>query len=167
MKIIRTALLAASIIPLLAGGPNQGPSPQWSVRVDQVATGKSRIAPEFKVAIYENLLIELGKTKRFSTVLRSGDRGAQNISGLLILKTTVESFTPGSEAKRAVTTIAGATKIKVRSQLCTHEGEVLLERVIDGNVRFIGGNLRATHNLARNVAKSIEKATLPEPARSN
>lgn len=167
MKVSRTAWLAATIIPLLVGGPNQGPSPQWNVLVDQVDTGKSRVAPEFKVAIYENLLIELGKTKRFSTVLRSGDRGAQNISSLLILKTTVESFTPGSEAKRAVTTIAGATKIKFRSQLCTHEGEVLLERVVDGNVRFIGGNLRATHNLARNVSKSIDKATLPEPARLN
>ena len=167
MKISRTALLAATIIPLLASGPNRGPSPQWNVLVDQVDTGKSRIAPEFKVAIYENLLSELGKTKRFSTVLRSGDRGAQNISSLLILKTTVESFTPGSEAKRAVTTIAGATKIKVRSQLCTQDGEVLLERVVNGNVRFIGGNLRATYNLARNVAKSIDKATLPEPARSN
>jgi hypothetical protein len=60
----------------------------------------------------------------------------------------------------------GATKLKVRSQLCTREGQIVLERVVDGNVRFFGGNLRATHNLARNVAKTIKQSTLPEPAPS-
>jgi hypothetical protein len=62
--------------------------------------------------------------------------------------------------------VAGATKLKVRSQLCTREGQVVVERVVDGNVRFFGGNLRATHNLARNVAKAIQQSTLPEPAPS-
>jgi hypothetical protein len=164
MKVSRTALLSAVIAPLLLAGPSREEAPRWSVLVDQVDTGKSNIAPEFKAAIYENLLTELVKTKQFSTVLRSGDRTAESIPNLLTIKTTVESFALGSEMKRAVTTVAGATKVKVRSQLCTREGEVLLERIVDGNVRFLGGNLRATHNLARNVAKSINKATLPEPA---
>lgn len=169
---ITSAAIAAAIIqcsltlPVLAG-PNYKMVPQWSVVVDQIDSGDSSIAPEFKVAIYENLLLELAKTKQFSTVFRSGDRGARDIQNLLILRTTVESFTPGSETKRAVTTVAGATKLKVRSQLCTGEGQVVLERVVDGNVRFLGGNLRATHNLAHNVAHAIEKATLPEPAPSN
>ena len=99
-------------------------------------------------------------------MLRSGDRAANAVPALLILKTTVESYTPGSETKRAVTTVAGATKLKVRTQLCTREGQVVLERVVDGNVRFFGGNLRATHNLARNVAKAIKQSPLPEPAPS-
>jgi hypothetical protein len=51
----------------------------------------------------------------------------------------------------------------VRSQLCTKDGHVVLERVVDGNVRFFGGNLRATHNLAVNVASALKQATLPEP----
>jgi hypothetical protein len=29
---------------------------------------------------------------------------------------------------------------------------------VQGNVRFFGSNLRATHNLARNVAKVIKKS---------
>lgn len=172
----RTSLTAVAIgiaivqsvltVPALAGN-NHGPVPKWSVEINQVDAGGSNVAPEFKVAIYENLVIELTKAKQFSAVLRSADSGANGVSNLLILKTTVESYTPGSETKRAVTTVAGATKLKVRSQLCTRDGQVVLERVVDGNVRFFGGNLRATHNLARNVVKAIKQGTLPEPGPSN
>ena len=157
--------LSALTVPVFAGGNRPGVA-QWSVVVNQVDVGGLGVAPEFQVAIYENLLDELVKTKQFSTVLRSGDRTANDVSALLVLKTTVESYTPGSETKRAVTTVAGATKLKVRSQLCTREGQVVLERVVDGNVRFFGGNLRATHNLARNVANAIKQSSLPEPAPS-
>ena len=157
--------LSAFTVPAFAGGNRPGVA-QWSVEVDRVDAGGLAIAPEFEVAIYENLLDELVKTKQFSTVLRSGDRAANDVSALLILKTRVESYTPGSETKRAVTTVAGATKLKVRSQLCTREGQVVLERVVDGNVRFFGGNLRATHNLARNVAKAIKQSPLRQPAPS-
>jgi hypothetical protein len=48
--------------------------------------------------------------------------------------------------------------------LVTREGRVVQEHVVDGNVRFIGGNLRATHNLAHNVAATLKKSTLPEQA---
>jgi c-di-AMP phosphodiesterase-like protein len=74
----------------------------------------------------------------------------------------VVKYTPGSETQRAVTTVSGATKLMVRSQLVTREGEVVLERTVNGNVRFFGGNLRATHNLARNIAKVIKQSALPE-----
>jgi uncharacterized protein YqjF (DUF2071 family) len=69
----------------------------------------------------------------------------------------VQKYTPGSEMRRAVTTVSGATKLNVRSQLCTRDGHVVLERVVNGDVRFFGSNLRATHNLARNVAKTFEE----------
>jgi hypothetical protein len=141
--------------------------PQWRVEVNQLDVGGSNIAPEFKVAIYENLVVELTKAKHFSAVLRGGDSSANDVSNLLILKTTVESYAPGSETKRAITTVAGATKLKVRSQLCTADGQVVLERVVDGNVRFFGGNLRATHTLARNVVKAIKQGTLRDPALSD
>lgn len=144
-------------LPALAEA-NDSAVPQWSVEVKQLDAGDLNIEPEFKVAIYENLLEELVKSKQFSAVLRSGDRRAKDVPGLLILKMTVESYTPGSETKRAVTTVTGATKLKVRSQLCTREGQVVFERVVDGNVRFFGGNLRATHNLARNVANALKHA---------
>ena len=62
-----------------------------------------------------------------------------------------------------MTTVSGATKLSVRSQLCTRDGQIILERTVNGNVRFFGDNLRATHNLAKNVAKVIKQSSLPDP----
>jgi hypothetical protein len=179
-KKIISVVLSVSII--FAAAPSQlsaqtgaGKSPsdnkssaaqQWSVQVDKVVTGDVILEPAFRVAIYENLLQELAKSKRFKEVFRSGDRNTRDIADLLILKTTVQKYTPGSETRRAVTTVSGATKLKVRSQLYTRDGRLILERVVDGNVRFFGGNLRATHNLARNVAKTIKQSSLPTPTSS-
>jgi hypothetical protein len=39
-----------------------------------------------------------------------------------------------------------------------------MEHVVAGNVRFIGSNLRATHNLAHSVAVTLKRSTLPETA---
>src|SRR6267154_2595459 len=89
-----------------------------------------------------------------------------DVADLLILKTTVQKYTAGSETRRAVTTVSGATKLTVRSQLCARDGHIILERTVNGNVRFMGSNLRATHNLARNVAKAIKQSSLPEPSHS-
>ena len=43
----------------------------------------------------------------------------------------------------------------------TREGRVVLERTINGDVRFFGSNLRATHNLARNIAETIKESAWP------
>jgi hypothetical protein len=136
----------------------------WSMQVDRVDPGDVGLDPSFGVAIYENLLEELTKAEQFKQVFRSGDRNANDVPYLLILKTTVQKYTPGSETRRAVTTVSGATKLNVRVQLVTREGQVVQEHVVNGNVRFIGGNLRATHNLAHNVAATLKKSPLPEQA---
>ena len=168
------ALAAASLViqaalpsHVLAGSTRSAAGPQWSVQVNEIEPGNVNIGPPFRVAIYENLVKELAKTKQFEEVLRYGDRKANDLPDLLILKTTVEAYTEGSETRRAVTTISGFTKIKVRSQLCTREGQVLLERELSGNVRFYGGNLRATHDVAHNEAKAIKHSKLPEPTPSS
>jgi hypothetical protein len=167
-KFSLTALIAVTLIiraalPSHALAVSSRPgATQWSVQVDKIAPGDVNIAPAFRIAIYENLLQEFAKRKQFKQVFRSGDRNAGGVLDLLILKTTVESYTAGSETKRAVTTIRGATKLKVRSELYTRQGQIVLERELNGNVRFFGDNLRATHNLARNVANAINKSTLPE-----
>ncbi|HMH12570.1 MAG TPA: hypothetical protein VK578_05635 [Edaphobacter sp.] len=155
---VSTALAKSSTVEK-AGGAQP-----WSVQVDRVDPGDVGLDPSFGAAIYENLLEELAKTKQFKQLFRSGDRNANDVPSLLILKTTVQKYTPGSETRRAVTTVNGATKLNVRIQLATREGHVVLENVVDGNVRFIGGNLRATHNLAHNVALTLKRSTLPEQA---
>ena len=72
----------------------------------------------------------------------------------------VVKYTPGSETQRAVTTVSGATKLMVRSQLITRDGKIVFDRTVQGNVRFFGSNLRATHNLARNIAKVIKQSNV-------
>lgn len=151
-----TALAESSTV-----GKSGGAQP-WSVQVDGVDPRDVGLEPSFGAAIYENLLEELAKTGQFKQLFRSGDRNANAAPSLLILKTTVQQYTPGSETRRAVTTVSGATKLKVRIQLVTREGHIVLEHVVDGNVRFIGGNLRATHNLAHNVAMTLKRSLLPE-----
>jgi hypothetical protein len=129
------------------------------VRVDQVDASKLDLASSFQIAIYENLVTELNKTKQFQQVFRDGDVRADKLPNLLVLKTTVEKYTPGSETRRAVTTVSGATKLTARSQLLTREGTVVFERTVNGNVRFFGSNLRATHHLARNIVKTIKQSS--------
>ena len=159
--------LGAQSVPVKTSTSSNGVSAEsWSVQVDKVDAGDVNLEPAFQIAIYESLLEQLGKTKRFKQVLRDGDRNAGDVADLLILKTTIQKYTPGSETRRAVTTVSGATKLTVRSQLCQRDGHVVIERTINGNVRFMGSNLRATHNLARNVAKTIRQSSLPEPLSS-
>jgi hypothetical protein len=141
-----------------------GDAQQWSVQVDKVDPGNVTIERSFRDAIYENLLKELAKTKQFKQLYRSGDRNAKDVPHLLILKTTVQAYTPGSETRRAVTTVSGATKLNVRIQLVTPEGHQVMEHVVAGNVRFIGSNLRATHNLAHSVVSTLKRSILPETA---
>ena len=140
-------------------GDDGASATRWSVQVDQVNPGNNlELANSFQIAIYENLVEELKKTKQFQQVFRDGDLKANEVPHLLVLKTTVEKYTPGSETRRAVTTVSGATKLTVRSQLVTHEGKVVLEQTVNGQVRFFGSNMRATHNLARNIAKAIKQS---------
>jgi len=141
-----------------SSGGNGTAAAHWSVQVDQVDSGNLDLAYSFQIAIYENLVEELNKTKQFKQVFRDGDVRAGEFPNLLVLKTTVEKYTPGSETRRAVTTVSGATKLTVRSQLLTREGKVVLERTVNGDVRFFGSNLRATHNLAHNIAKTIKQS---------
>jgi hypothetical protein len=153
--------LAAQTAAAKSSAGSSGAGTKWSVQVERIDPVELELAHSFQVAIYENLLDELNKTKQFKYVIREGDDKASEIPDLLILKTMVVKYTPGSETKRAVTTVGGATKLMVRSQLVTREGKIVVERTVQGNVRFFGGNLRATHNLARNIAKMLKQSPLP------
>ena len=152
------ACLPAQTVAVKSADASSGSAMQWSVQVDRVNPGDIELAYSFQVAIYEKLLEELNKTKQFKQVFRDGDRNANEVANLLVLKTTVEKYTPGNETRRAVTTVSGATKLRVRSQLLTREGKIVLERTVNGDVRFFGSNLRATYNLAHNIAKEIKQA---------
>ncbi len=136
----------------------------WSVQVDRVNPGDTTVDPGFSDAIYEDLLRQLSKSRQFKDVFRSGDRNANGISGMLVLKALVEKYSPGSETRRAVTTVTGATKLKVHVQLLTRNGQVVLDHAVEGKVRFIGENLAATNKVANNTAKILKRSILPAPA---
>jgi hypothetical protein len=196
---IRRGVLSALVLALsalhllvfvpsaLAVSPSQGKnggSQQWSLRIDKVDTGDVSLDPSFESALLKNLLRELAKTKRFEEVLLSGDRNAREVPDLLILKMTVQEYTPGSETRRATlgdagalgvvaelflrfggrTTVSGGSKLNVRVQLYTREGRLVLDNVVEGDVGFSGDNSRATRNLAHNVAVTLKRSTLPDTA---
>jgi hypothetical protein len=151
--------LPGQTVAAKSSGGNGASATRWSVQIDQVDPGNLDLAYSFQIAIYENLVDELNKTRQFQKVFRDGDVRASEFPNLLVLKTTVEKYTPGSETRRAVTTVSGATKLTVRSQLLTREGKVVFEHTVNGDVRFFGSNLRATHNLAHNIAKTIKQSS--------
>jgi hypothetical protein len=157
---------------------------QWSLRVDKVDTGEVSADPSLESALHKNLMRELARTKRFKQVLLSSDRNANESPELLILKTTVQEYAPGGETGGTAlddagllgdvgglflrfcgwTTVSGAIQLNARIQLYTPAGKVVLDRFVEGDVRFTGDNSRATHNLAHNVAVTLKRSTLPDTA---
>src|SRR5215469_9606490 len=111
MRTSRYSLLNACVATILAivglspaqaatpksAGTDETPWTHWSVQVYQVDRGNIDLDYSFQMAIYENLVEEVNKTGRFQQVFRDGDHGVSEIPNLLVLKTTVEQYTPGSE----------------------------------------------------------------------
>src|SRR5215510_12712712 len=79
-------VLAAALIALNMATPLRSTaetsSSQWSVQVVEVDAGDVNLEPAFQVAIYENLVDQLNKSKRFKQVLRDGDRSASGVPDL-------------------------------------------------------------------------------------
>src|SRR5262245_13930767 len=115
------AILAIAVVPHSEGATVKSPGQDgaaarpWSIQVERVDPGALDLPYSFQIAIYENLVDELRKTGQFQQVFRDGDHNANAAPQLLVLKTTVEKYSPGSETRRAVTTVSGATKLTVRS----------------------------------------------------
>ena len=122
-----------------------------AIRVEMIQSDEISLPAEFQVALYENLIEQLQKKNSWH-VYRQGDQSSNKVAGLVVLHSTVRGFKQGSERKRQVTTVAGATSITVHCQFTDSEGKVLLERDIKGKVRFFGGNLKATNDFARKAA---------------
>lgn len=156
---------------------------QLSLRVDRVDTGDVSLDPSLESALNKNLFKELTKTKRFKQVLLSADRNANEAPDLLILKTTVQEHSPNGEAHRVAiddsgllgvvaqgflrlcrsSAASGVNKLDARIQLYTRDGQLVLDDVVEGDVGFTDDKSRATHKVARNVALTLKRSTLPDP----
>lgn len=132
-----------------------------AVKVEMIQSDEIHLPAGFQVALCENLIQQLEKKGGFGHVYRDGDRNAANIPDLVVLRSVVRGFKQGSEEKRQVTTVTGATSITVRCQFTDSQGKLLLERVINGRVRFFGGNLKATYDFAKKAAKVADQSFSP------
>ncbi|HTS11408.1 MAG TPA: hypothetical protein VMH00_04765 [Candidatus Limnocylindrales bacterium] len=128
-----------------------------SIQILMVGSNEVDLPLPFQVALYENVIEQVQKTKKFEHVYRDGDHAAADAPDLIILHTNVFGFKRGSEEERQVTTVAGATQIKVHCQFTDKSGKSVLEQDVTGNVRFLGGNLRATYDFAKKVSDIVVK----------
>lgn len=129
-----------------------------AIQVERIAPPEGMLIPEdTRISVYENVILQVIKTKKFQHVYRSGDRTAADAPDLVVLHLIPEAFKPGSQKEREVITVAGATSIKVKVQFSSREGKVLLEKEVEGKVRFYGENLRATYDLAKKVAAVVNQ----------
>jgi hypothetical protein len=149
--------------PSLLGKP--GPAPQQTQKLTASAIQLERSDPpedllipeDTRVATYENVILQLTKTQKFQHVYRSGDRTAASVPDLVILRVIPQAFKAGSQKQREVTTVSGATSMKVKIQFVSRDGKVLREKIVEGKVRFYGENLRATYDLAKKVAAVVNE----------
>jgi hypothetical protein len=130
-----------------------------SIEIKPMEPGDLPIPPDFRAAVYENLILEIKKTGKFEQVYRSGDKDAAKVPNLVTLHTIAQSFKKGSQKKREVTTVAGATSISLKVQITDRTGKMLVDQDVVGKVRFFGENLRATFDFSKKVAK-IAQTTL-------
>ncbi len=159
-------LTAASLLAKPGAAGKTGPADQQTQKLTASAIQLERIVPpedlqipeDTRVSVYENVILQLTKTKKFQHVYRSGDRTAADAPDLVILHLIPEAFKPGSQKEREIVTVAGATSIKVKVQFASREDKILLEKDVVGKVRFYGENMRATYDLAKKVAALVNKS---------
>jgi len=155
------ALLLADSLPAQTG-PEQATTQKLSasaIQIERTEPSVDLVIPEdFRVATYENVILQVEKTKKFQHVYRSGDRTAADVPDLVIMRLVPQAYKAGSQKEREVTTVAGSTSVKIKLTFSDKSGKVLMEKDIEGKVRFFGENLRATYDLAKKVAAVVNES---------
>ena len=128
-----------------------------ALKVEMIQSDKIKLPATFEVAIYENLIQQLGRKAAFLQLYRDGDPDAANVPNLVVLHTMVSEFTKGSEEMRQVTTVAGATSVTIHCRFTDSNGKTLLEKDVSGKVRFFGDNLKATYDFAKKASAVVTK----------
>jgi hypothetical protein len=165
--IIRLSLLTP--ILLVCGRPSLGQSQIQTpaqkagsfkfsaIQVQQIQSEDVKLPAEFQMSLYENVIEQVDKTKRFQHVYRDGESSAMNAPDLVTLHCTVTGFKQGSAMARQVTTVAGTTTIAVHMQFTDKDGKSLFENDAKGQVRFFGENLRATYDFGKKVGAVVRE----------
>lgn len=125
------------------------------IQIERVEVGDIALPAEFRLAIYEYLVENVTKSGTFPKVYRSGDREAEGVANLVTARTQVEKYQAGSETKRELTTVGGFTKVDVAETVSSKDGQVMVQKKLEGRVRFYGDNLHVTNDLAARIAKLL------------
>jgi hypothetical protein len=126
-----------------------------AIQIAMVDAGDIQIPAEFRFAVYEGLVERVRASGAFQKVYRTGDHAADGTADLVTLHTKVEGFQEGSQTKRELTTVFGATKVEVIASVTARDGHVLMDQKITGRVRFFGENLGVTNDLAKRITKLL------------
>jgi hypothetical protein len=129
-----------------------------AIQIAMVESGDIQIPAEFRFAVYERLVEQVGASGAFQKVYRAGDHAADGIPDLVTLHTKVEGFKEGSQTKRELTTVLGATQVDVTASVTARDGHVVINNKITGRVRFFGENLGVTNDLAKRITKLVSEA---------
>lgn len=156
------ATLADSAVPANStAGTATTPLHVSAIQVRPIQADEVKLPIEFQMAMYEHVIEEINKTKRFQHVYRDGDHDASSAPDLVTLRCTVTGFKQGSAETRQVTTVAGATSITVHLEFTDKDGHKLFDNDVQGKVRFFGENLRATYDFGKKVAAVIRQDFAP------
>ncbi|MGA2880671.1 MAG: hypothetical protein ABSG13_17125 [Bryobacteraceae bacterium] len=153
-------LCSALVVPSMVSAQSAA-KPKLSATAIQIAmveAGEIQIPAEFRFAVYERLVEQVRASGAFQKVYRSGDRAADGIPDLVTLHTKVEAFKEGSQTKRELTTVFGATKVDVTASVTARDGRSLMDHKITGRVRFFGENLGVTNDLAKRISKLVRES---------
>jgi len=142
--------------PALAADTSTTPKASFSsIQIQPMDANDIVIPPEFRVAVYENVISQIRKTGKFQHVYRGGDKDAAAAPDLVTLHMTAQSFKKGSQKKREVTTVSGSSSIVLKVHITDHAGQTLVDRDVEGKVRFFGENLRVTYDFSKKVAAIV------------
>ena len=151
------ASMAAVLSAQTAAKPKLSAS---AIQIAMVEAGEIRIPPEFRFAMYERLVEQVRASGAFQKVYRTGDRAADGVPDLVTLHTKVEGFKEGSETKRELTTVLGASRLDIMASVTARGGQELISQKITGRVRFFGENLGIANDLAKRITKVVREASL-------
>ena len=129
-----------------------------AIQIAMVEAGDVQIPAEFRFAVYERLVERVRDSGAFQKVYRTGDRAADGIPDLVTLHTKVDTFKEGSQTKRELVTVLGATKVDVTASVTARDGRSLMDQKITGRVRFFGENLGVTNDLAKRITKLVRES---------
>lgn len=158
---VAASTLASAQSSLLPGAAEKEKPPKLSasaIKIEPVQSNDTRIPAEFRYAIYEHVIERLRQAGTFQKVIRSGDHSADGIPDLVTLHMNVENFEEGSQTKRELTTVLGATKIDIGTTVTARDGRTIWDKKIQGKVRFRGENLGATNDLAKHITKLLRES---------